>query len=74
MGKPTLIAVNEWILGRVSGNPCRFCMGGHHSDLAKEREPGIVIIKCTSSIELLIITIINLFLIGRLNIHNLPFD
>ena len=24
----TLIVVNEWILGRVSAIPCRFCRGG----------------------------------------------
>ena len=34
----------EWILGHVSGIPCRFYVRGH-TNLAKEREPGIEIIE-----------------------------
>ena len=49
MGQPTFIAMNERILGHVSGTPCRFCRGDHDiiTNLAKEREPRIEVIKRT---------------------------
>ena len=44
MGQST----NQWILGRVSGIPCRFCRADDIiANLTKEREPGIEIIERT---------------------------
>ena len=41
------MALNEWILGSISGIPTDFAGADDIiTNLAKEREPGIEIIKC----------------------------